>query len=85
MPGKFNMAPRAQAIVLTDTEAATEAATVSDLYAREPQHGVQSTRARVSALITAELALRAERTGVSVITARPWQDSAARIDAALAG
>lgn len=76
----LNLAPRARAIMLTDTEAAT----VSNLHAREPQHGVQDTRARVSALVTAELTRRAEHAGVPVIAARPWQDSAARIDAALA-
>ena len=50
---------------------------------REPAPRQQRNRARVSALVSAELALRARRCGVPVVPARPWSDSLDRVEAAL--
>ena len=50
---------------------------------REPAAQQQRHRARVSALVSAELARRARRCGVPVVPARPWSDVLDRVEAAL--
>jgi 2-phosphoglycerate kinase len=45
--------------------------------------GQQRDRARVSALVSAELARRARHCGVPVVPARPWGDGLDRVDKAL--
>jgi 2-phosphoglycerate kinase len=50
---------------------------------REPGAQQQRDRARVSALVSAELARRARRCGVPVVPARPWSDGLDRVDKAL--
>lgn len=50
---------------------------------REPGARQQRDRARVSALVSAELARRARRCGVPVLPARPWNDGLDRVDTAL--
>ncbi len=52
-------------------------------YLRREPGGQQRDRARVSALVSAELARRARRRGVPVVSARPWSDSLDRVEAAL--
>jgi 2-phosphoglycerate kinase len=49
---------------------------------REPGEQ-QRDRARVSKLVSAELARRARRCGVPVVNARPWSDGLDRVDKAL--
>jgi 2-phosphoglycerate kinase len=50
---------------------------------REPGAQQQRDRARVGALVSAELARRARRCGVPVVPARPWRDGLDRVDKAL--
>ena len=50
---------------------------------REPAERQQRDRARVSALVSAELARRARSCGVPVVPARPWRDGLDRADKAL--
>jgi hypothetical protein len=45
--------------------------------------GQQRDSARVSALVSAELARRARHRGVPVVPARPWADGLDRVDKAL--
>jgi hypothetical protein len=52
-------------------------------YLRREPSGQQRDRARVSALVSAELARRARRCGVPVVPARPWSDGLDRVEAAL--
>ena len=52
-------------------------------YLRREPGGPQRGRARVSALVSAELARRARRCGVPVVPARPWSDGLERVDKAL--
>jgi len=52
-------------------------------YVRREPGGAQNYRARVSALVSAELARRARRCGVPVVPARPWSDGLDRVDNAL--
>ena len=52
-------------------------------YLRREPGGQQRDRARVSALVSAELAWRAHRCGIPVVAARPWSDSLDRVDEAL--
>jgi len=54
-------------------------------YGRREPGGKQRDRARVSALVSAELARRARRCGVPVVPARPWTDGLDRVDRALRG
>lgn len=61
-----------------------EAQIVANYLRREPGPR-QRDRARVSALVGAELARRARRCGVPVVSARPWSDGLDRVDKALAG
>jgi 2-phosphoglycerate kinase len=56
---------------------------LANFAAREPDEGAQHARARVSTLVTAELARRAAAHGVPVIPARPWHDVLDRADRAL--
>lgn len=70
--------PRVRAVVLTDAHESI----VSNYHAREPDRGPQDIRAGVGVLITAALTHRAHDE-VPIVAARPWQDSLARIDAAL--
>jgi len=68
-----------RACVLTD-----EAQGIVENYrSREPGQSDQNHRAKVSALVSAELARRAGGIGVPVIPARPWPDTLDRIDKAL--
>jgi len=50
---------------------------------REPGAQPQRDRARVSALVSAELSRRAQSCGVEVVPARPWNDQLDRVDKAL--
>jgi 2-phosphoglycerate kinase len=50
---------------------------------REPAARQQRNRARVSALVSAELARLARQCGVPVVPARPWRDGLDRVDQAL--
>jgi 2-phosphoglycerate kinase len=50
---------------------------------REPGAQQQRDRAKVSALVSTELARRARRCGVPVVPARPWADGLDRVDKAL--
>lgn len=52
-------------------------------YLRREPSGPQRDRARVSALVGAELARRARHCGVPVVPARPWGDGLDRVDKAL--
>ena len=52
-------------------------------YLRREPGAQQRDRARVSALVSAELARRARRCGVPVVPARPWSDGLERVDTAL--
>jgi hypothetical protein len=52
-------------------------------YLRREPCVQQRVRARVSALVSAELAKRARRCGVPVVPARPWSDGLDRVDKAL--
>ena len=52
-------------------------------YLRREPSGQHRDRARVSALVSAELARRARRCGVPVVPARPWSDGFDRVDKAL--
>lgn len=52
-------------------------------YLRREPGGPQQARARVSALVSAELARRARRRGVRIVPARPWSDALDRVDEAL--
>jgi hypothetical protein len=52
-------------------------------YLRREPSGQQRDRARVSALVSAELARRAHHCGVPVVAARPWSDGLDRVDKAL--
>ena len=52
-------------------------------YLRREPGAQQRDRARVSALVSAELARRARRCGVPVVPARPWSDGLERVDNAL--
>ena len=56
---------------------------VMNYRSREPGVAEQRLRARVSALLDAELSIRAARVGVPVVAAWPWTDSLDRVDAAL--
>ncbi|WP_218577584.1 hypothetical protein [Phytohabitans rumicis] len=58
---------------------------VANYRAREPGYGEQRNRARVSAMIGAQLAGRAVRCGIAVVPARPWTDLLDRVDNALRG
>lgn len=52
---------------------------------REPEHGPQPFRARVSGLITAALVARATPRGIPVVGSAPWDSAIDRADAALWG
>jgi 2-phosphoglycerate kinase len=52
-------------------------------YGRREPGEQQRARARLSALVSAELARRAHRCGVPVVPARPWTDGLDRVDRAL--
>jgi hypothetical protein len=56
---------------------------LANYLAREPHHGPQHHRARVSVRIGADLARRAAAGGVPVVPARPWTDVVDRVDRAL--
>lgn len=56
---------------------------VINYRSREAGAGEQRLRARVSALIDAELSIRAARVDAPVVAAWPWTDSLDRVDAAL--
>lgn len=56
---------------------------VANYLSREPDAGEQRFRAKVSALLDAELSARARRLGVPVVSAWPWSDGVDRVDAAL--
>jgi 2-phosphoglycerate kinase len=58
---------------------------VTNYRSREPHHGEQRGRARVSTLVGARLVERAARCRVPVVPARPWTDVLDRVDAALRG
>ncbi|MFJ2032136.1 hypothetical protein [Streptosporangium sp. NPDC087985] len=60
-----------------------EAQLVANYRHREPDHGEQFHRARVSALYGEHLAAQAAEAGVPVVTARPWPDVLGRVIAAL--
>jgi 2-phosphoglycerate kinase len=68
-----------RAIVVTEDEDQL----LANFAAREPDAGEQHARARVSTLITAELARRADRQGVPVVPARPWHDLLDGVELAL--
>ena len=55
----------------------------ANYLSREPGTAEQRFRAAVSAGFDAELRVRAARTGVPVVAARPWSDNVDRVDAAL--
>lgn len=74
----LGLGPRVRAVVLTDTHESI----VSNYHTREPNRGPQDIRASVGVLITAALTHRAQHE-IPIVAARPWQDSLARIDAAL--
>jgi len=69
-----------RAVVLTEPE---QPQLMANYRSREPDHGEQRHRARVSVLIGARLAGRAHQHGIAVVPARPWADQLDRIDAAL--
>jgi hypothetical protein len=56
---------------------------VANHLAREPHHGEQRGRARVSARIGAQMAERASLCGVPVVAPWPWTDVLDRVDDAL--
>ena len=58
---------------------------VANYLAREPQHGEQRHRARVSVEVNNRLVERARAAGLPVVPARPWVDGLDRVDAALRG
>lgn len=58
---------------------------VANYLAREPGHGEQRFRARVTVEVNARLVARARAAGVPVVPARPWADGLDRIDAVLRG
>lgn len=71
--------PAVRAVVLDEQD---EDQITANYLRREPS-GQQRDRARVSALVSAELARRARRCGVPVVPARPWSDGLNRVDKAL--
>ncbi|MBB4943799.1 2-phosphoglycerate kinase [Streptosporangium album] len=71
---------RVAAVVLHEPD---EAQLVENYRRREPDHGEQLHRARVSALYGGRLAAQAAEVGVPVVTARPWDDVLGRVVAAL--
>ncbi len=56
---------------------------VDNYRAREPGNGEQRYRAQVSTQVGAQLAQRATRCRIPVVTARPWTDCIDRLDRAL--
>jgi 2-phosphoglycerate kinase len=78
LANRFDDAVRA--VVLDETD---EARIAANYRRREPGNGDQSHRARVSALVGAELARRASAATVPVVAARPWADAIERVDRAL--
>jgi hypothetical protein len=58
---------------------------VGNYLAREPRHGEQRNRAKVSIRIGAKLVERAARCGVPVVSVWPWTDVLDRVDRALRG
>ncbi len=60
-----------------------EAQLVANFLQREPAEGLQTTRARVSALYGAWLKQEAERYGLPLVTARPWETVFERVVAAV--
>ena len=71
--------PAVRAVVLDEQDEDQ----ISANYLRREPGGPQNDRARVSALVSAELARRARRCGVPVVPARPWSDGLDRVDKAL--
>jgi 2-phosphoglycerate kinase len=76
----FGGAVRAVVISEPDTDRIVE-----NFRAREPGDGEQRGRARVSALVEAELVKRAADIGMPVVSAWPWADGLDRVDRALRG
>jgi 2-phosphoglycerate kinase len=70
----------ARAVVISEPD---EDRIVDNLRRREPHHGEQRDRARVSALFDVHLTTLAHRVGVPVVPARPFGTLLARVDAAL--
>jgi len=56
---------------------------VANFMAREPEHGEQRGRARVSLAVSALLTERANAAGVPVVAAWPWAGQLERVDRAL--
>jgi 2-phosphoglycerate kinase len=73
-------AGRVRAVFLYEAE---ERQLLANFLQREPQHGPQATRARVSWLYGKWLTQEAERHGIPVLSARPWDTLFARIVAVL--
>jgi hypothetical protein len=71
--------PAVRAVVLDEQD---EDQITANYLRREPS-GQQRARARVSALVSAELARRARHCGVPVVPARPWSDGLDRVGKAL--
>jgi len=69
-----------RAVVLDEQD---EDQVTANYLRREPGAQQQRHRARVSALVSAELARRARHCGVPVVPARPWSDGLDRVDKAL--
>jgi 2-phosphoglycerate kinase len=69
-----------RAVVLAEPD---EERLVGNYLAREPQHGEQRGRARVSLDVSALLVERANGAGVPVVNAWPWADQLDRVDRAL--
>jgi 2-phosphoglycerate kinase len=69
-----------RAVVLDEQD---EGQITANYLRREPGAQQQRDRARVSALVSAELARRRARRGVPVVPARPWSDGVDRVDKAL--
>jgi 2-phosphoglycerate kinase len=73
------LGPEVRAVVVSEPD---EDQIVANYQQREPG-GVQRHRARVSALVGAELTRRAGRCRVPVVPARPWGNGLDRLDRAL--
>jgi 2-phosphoglycerate kinase len=69
-----------RAVVISEPD---ENRIVLNYLSREAGAGEQRLRARVSALLDAELSTRAAQVAVPVVAARPWTDGLERVDAAL--
>jgi len=73
------LGPAVRAVVVSEPD---EDQIVANYRQREPG-SVQRHRARVSALVDAELTRRADRCRVPVVSARPWGNGLDRVDRAL--